>query len=288
LSPSSLPEPRPAGWLKRTFIRYGIRFFVRLYLRVKFEGWENIPADPPYLLNFNHPSWVDPFLVVAFWPRRHRLFIFGPKEEDMRVGWRNRLIAWGRIGVPFKPSRTDLIDTTRRATGVIKAGYVLAIAGEGRLSDREGEIVPLQEGAAFFSLRTGVPIVPLGFIGTRWVRFGKRVTMRVGPAILPGERKANREGMDSLTAELREAMERLLAGADDEQPPGRFARWITELFADRPWLNEPPATEPPPTEPPPTEPPLTEPPPTEPPPTTAADSPAYVAPRDLSSNRPDD
>ena len=240
MSPSSLPAPEPAGPLKRWFIRYGVRFFVQCYLRVRVDGFENIPAEPPYILNFNHPNWVDPFLVVSFWPRRHRLFIFGPKEKDMRVGWRNRLIAWGHIGVPFKPSRSDLIDTTRRATGVIKAGYVLAIAGEGRLSDREGEIVPLQEGAAFFALRAGVPIVPLAIIGTRWLRFGKRVTMRVGSVIDPGDRKANRAGMDSLTAELRAAMETLLEDAREEPPPGPLGRWLTDLYADRPWLNEPP------------------------------------------------
>ena len=49
---------------------------------------------------------------------------------------------------------------------------MLAIAGEGRLSDREGAIVPLQEGAAFFALRARVPIVPLAIIGTRWLHSG--------------------------------------------------------------------------------------------------------------------
>ena len=75
--------------------------------------------------------------------------------------------------MPFKPSKSDLVDTTKRAQRVIEAGFVLGIAGEGRLSDREGEIVPLQEGVAFFALRARVPIVPVAIIGTRWVRFGK-------------------------------------------------------------------------------------------------------------------
>ena len=87
------------------------------------------------------------------------------------------------MAVPFRPSKTDLLDTTRRATSVLKAGYVLALAGEGRLSDREGAIVPLEDGAAFFALRAGVPIVPMAIIGARWLRFGKTVTMRVGPVV---------------------------------------------------------------------------------------------------------
>ena len=63
------------------------------------------------------------------------------------------MISWSEQGVPFKPSKSDLLDTTRRAVAVLEGGYILVIAGEGRLTDREGEIVPLQDGAAFFALR---------------------------------------------------------------------------------------------------------------------------------------
>ncbi len=156
----------------------------------------------------------------------------------MATGFRNALISWSHMSVPFRPSKTDLIDTTRRATSVLKAGYVLALAGEGRLSDREGEIVPLEDGAAFFALRAGVPVVPMVIIGTRWLRFGKTITMRVGPAVEPRGRRPDREGVASLTAELQAAMESLLVGVKDEPPPGPFGRWLTDLLADRPWLNE--------------------------------------------------
>lgn len=243
MNQSSPPAPRPAGPLKRNFIRYAIRFLAACYLRVRIDGLENLPADPPYLLNFNHPNWVDPFLVVAHWPKRHRLFIFGPKEEDMRVGWRNHVISWGQLAVPFKPSRSDLIETTKRAMGVLKGGYVLAIAGEGRLSDREGAMVPLQDGAAFFALRGRVPIVPVAISGTRWLRFGKRVQLHVGPPIDLAGRRANRAGVVSLTAQLQTATERLLEGVTDEPPPGPLGRWLTDLFNERPWLNEPGAND---------------------------------------------
>jgi 1-acyl-sn-glycerol-3-phosphate acyltransferase len=219
-------------------MRYATRLLFGTFLNVRYEGLEHLP-EPPYILNFNHPGWADPFLLLGWWPRRHRFFVFGPKEEDMRVGWRNHLINWSHMAVPFKPSKSDLIDASRRAQAVLDAGYVLGIAGEGRLSDREGDIVPLQEGVAFFALRAGRPIVPAAIIGTRWVRFRKRVLVRVGRPIQMGQRKANREGVDSLVAELTTAMKELLQGADDGPPPGRFGRWLTDLFADRPWLNEP-------------------------------------------------
>ena len=229
---------RPPGRLKYLFIRHALRFLLRCYLRVRLEGQDRIPADPPYLLNFSHPNWVDPFLVTAFWPRRHCVFIFGPREEDMGSGWRNRIIGWGELAVPFKPSKSDLIDTTRRAMAVFKAGYALGIAGEGRLSDREGEIVQLQDGAAFFALRGSVPIVPMAIIGTRWLRFGKQVTLRIGLPLSTEGMRADRAGVDLLTKRLQAAMAELLVGVEDEGPPGPFGRWLTELFNERPWLNE--------------------------------------------------
>ncbi len=238
MSPSSLPAPEQAGRLKRNFIRYGLRFLISCYLRVRLERLALLPAGPPYLLNFSHPNWVDPMLLAAFWPKHHRLLIFGPREENMTSGWRNRVISWTHLAVPFKPSKSDLLDTTRRATGALKAGFVLAIAGEGRLSDREGAIVPLEDGAAFLALRAGVPIVPLAVIGTRWLHFGKRVTLRVGPAVPLGGLRADREGVALLTARLQAAMEELLVGVSETPPPGRFGRWVTDVFNERPWLNE--------------------------------------------------
>ena len=238
MSQSSSRAPEPAGPLKRNFIRYTVRLLANLYLRVRREEWHNIPAATPYLLCFNHPNWVDPFLLVAFWPKKHRFMIFGPKEEDMKVGWRNRLIGWGRLAVPFKPSKSDLIDTTKRAMAVVNAGHVLGIAGEGRLSDREGQVAPLQDGAAFFALRAKMAIVPVGITGTRWLRFRKTVTLRVGKTIELRGRRPTRAGVLSLTEELTAEMNSLIAGATDGPPPGPFARWLTDAFNERPWLLE--------------------------------------------------
>ncbi len=238
MNEKSWPAPDPPGPLRHAFLRYGIRFLVGCYLRVRHESFERLP-DPPYLLNFSHPSWVDPFLITSHWPRSHRLFVFGPREEDMGRGWRNRLLTWSHMAVPFKPSRSDLIDTTRRAQAVLKGGYVLAIAGEGRLSDREGAIVPLEQGPAYFALRSRVPVVPVAIVGTRWLWFGKTVTIRVGDAVEMGDRRATREGVEAVTADVQAAIEGLLVGVAEDPPPGPLGRWVSELFNDRPWLTDP-------------------------------------------------
>lgn len=235
--------PDPPGRLRYNFIRYGLRFLISCYLRVRLEGTQHLPRDGGFIVCFSHPSWIDPMLLIAFWPDRRWVYIFGPKEMDMGRGWRNRLITWARIGVPFKPTKEELLKTTRRALSVLDKGHVLGVAGEGRLSDEEGAIVPLQDGPAFLALRRGAPLVPTAIIGTRWLHFGKRVTLRFGPPVETIGRRADRPTVAAVTAELQAALEALLVGVRPSPPPGPFGRWLTDVFNERPWLDEQPAEE---------------------------------------------
>jgi 1-acyl-sn-glycerol-3-phosphate acyltransferase len=239
---SSYRPPDPPGPLKHAFVRYGLRLILGTYLRVRVENADLLPERRNFLVNFSHPNWVDPLVIVGYWPDRRWVMIFGPREPDMHVGARNRIIRWARFGVPFKPHARDLIDTTKRALAVLER-YILVVAGEGRLSDREGEIVPLEDGPAYLALRSQVPIVPLAVIGTRWLRFGKRITLRFGPPIETAGRRADRDNVQALTADLTRAMERLLEGVEGEPPPGPFGRWLTDVFNERPWLEEEGAAE---------------------------------------------
>jgi 1-acyl-sn-glycerol-3-phosphate acyltransferase len=232
--------PDPPGPLRYGFIRHGLRLLVSCFVRVRIENRALIPPEGPFVLCFSHPNWLDPLLVVGFWPDRRWVYIFGPKELDMSRGWRNRLITWGRIGVPFKPSKQELLKTTKRALSVLDKGHVLAVAGEGRLSDREGAIVPLEDGPAYIALRRGVPIVPMAVIGTRWLSFGKTIRLRFGEPVLTQGRRADRETVAAVTVELTRALEAQLVGVTEDPPPGRFWRWLTDVFNERPWLDDPP------------------------------------------------
>jgi 1-acyl-sn-glycerol-3-phosphate acyltransferase len=204
----------------------------RAYLRLRLDGRENLPGGPA-IYCFNHLSWADPFVLMAVLPFRPRLWFFGPKEEDMGVGGRNRLMSWTGSAIPYKPAKNDLLDATRRVGVALGTGAVVAIAGEGRIHARESDLLPLSEGAAFFALRSGVPLVPVAIRGTSWLRFGGRVGLRVGePVIVSG--RATRENVDDATARLTAALRALVIDAPDLTVPGRFGRWLTELFNDWP------------------------------------------------------
>jgi len=235
--PDRATLPGPAISPLRRTIRYWVSRFVvaglsRAYLRVGLDDRERLPPGPA-IYCFNHMSWADPFVLMAVLPFRPRLWFFGPKEEDMRVGGRNRVMHWTGTAIPYKPGKNDLLEATRRVAAVIGSGGVVAIAGEGRVHVRESELLPLSEGAAYFAMRSGVPLVPVAIHGTSWLRFGGRVRIRVGEPIEPVGRPT-REGIGEATTQLWTVLHDLVADTPDLPEPGRLGRWLTERFNDWP------------------------------------------------------
>ena len=214
------------------FVRIAVWIVMRAVLRFELRGRARLPVGPAVYC-FNHLNWSDPFILLAVLPFRPRLSFFGPREEDMGAGARNRLMGWSGASIPYKPGKNDLLDATRRVSGVFRAGGVLAIAGEGRIHAREHEVLPLNEGAAYFALRAGVPLVPIAIRGTSWLAFGRRIRVEVGVPLVPVGRPT-REAVDLLTAATWRSLCELVADAPAVSPPGRFGRWLTEIFNDWP------------------------------------------------------
>jgi 1-acyl-sn-glycerol-3-phosphate acyltransferase len=211
---------------------------LRLYLRVRLVGRERLPAGAA-IYCFNHLNWSDPFVLMATLPFRPRLFFFGPREEEMSRGGRNRLMTWTRATVPYRPGKNDLIEATRRVGTVIASGGVLAIAGEGSIHASEREILPLEEGPAYFALRSGVPLVPIAISGTSWLRFGRTVTVEIGDPLV-GAARPSREAVAQLTARCWMALHDLVAERPELARPGPVGRWVTELFNEWPDGRRPP------------------------------------------------
>jgi 1-acyl-sn-glycerol-3-phosphate acyltransferase len=205
---------------------------MRAVLRFELRGRSLLPNGQAVYC-FNHLNWSDPFVLMAVLPFRPRLYFFGPREEDMDAGARNRLMSWSGASIPYKPGKNDLLDATRRVSRVFRAGGVLAIAGEGRIHAREHELLPLNDGAAYFAFRAGVPIVPIAIHGTSWLAFGRRVRVEVGQPLMPVGRPT-REAVEALTSATWVTLHDLVAHSPEIPVPGRFGRWLTEVFNEWP------------------------------------------------------
>ena len=90
-----MSTPLTAGPVYRRGRVWLTRFFsyivVRSVLHVRVAGRDNL-AQGPAIYVFNHLNWSDPLVLLAVLPGRPRVAMFGPKEEDMARGARNRLI----------------------------------------------------------------------------------------------------------------------------------------------------------------------------------------------------
>jgi 1-acyl-sn-glycerol-3-phosphate acyltransferase len=239
--PSLLPG-KPLHPVRRT-IRYWVSriaawLVIRAFLRPRLVGRDRLPSGPAVYC-FNHLNWTDPFVLMAVLPLRPRLYFFGPKEEDMAVGGRNRLMSWTRTSIAYRPGKSDLLDATRRVGGIIASGGVLAIAGEGRIHSSERELTPLNVGPAYFALRSGVHLVPLAINGTSWLKLGRRVRVQVGEPLATGGRPTS-EAIDKLTADCSAAILALVHDAPELARPGPVGRWLTDLFNDWPEGSRPP------------------------------------------------
>jgi 1-acyl-sn-glycerol-3-phosphate acyltransferase len=216
--------------------RWFMRAVVGGFSRVHVEGRSNLPSGA-YVLCFTHQNWTDPLFVMGFMPGRPQMFFFGPREEEMRVGARNRLMRWAGIAIPFKPGRRGLLAATARARAILAAGRVVALAGEGRIHAGERVVLPIEPGAAYLALRAGVPIVPLAINGNGWLVFRAVVRLRIGAPIygqsLSPLRPTSYE-VEALAGNVGAALRRLVADARDRPRPGALESRLTELFNDWP------------------------------------------------------
>jgi 1-acyl-sn-glycerol-3-phosphate acyltransferase len=238
-SADAMPRSDPLGGLHpiRRTIRYYlarlvVAFLTRAWLRFEVEGRDGLPSGPA-IYAFNHLSWIDPFVLMSTLPLRPRLSFFGPKEEDMRSSGRNRVMLWTGSAIPYKPGKNDLLEATRRVSAVIGKGGVLAIAAEGRIGAMEDHLLPLNDGAAYFALRSHVPLVPIAINGTTWLRFGARVRVRIGePFVVEG--RPDRAAVETLTAQLGTRLSAMLNDAPSPERTGRVAAWMTDRFNEWP------------------------------------------------------
>ena len=190
--------------------------------RARMRGRDRLPAQGGYVLAPSHRSMMD--IPFAAWLSRRPLRYMG-KASLFRIPVVGSFFR--RLG-GFEVARdgTDR-EALRDSIAMLQAGEVLLVYPEGT-RQLGPKIQPLQPGAAYLALRSGVPIVPVGVAGTEEIlrshgrklpRFG-RVVMVVGEPIAVPPRTGgvvSREQVDALTARLQDALQLVFDEANEQR-----------------------------------------------------------------------
>jgi 1-acyl-sn-glycerol-3-phosphate acyltransferase len=198
----------------------------KLFTRWQVKGKENVPEEGPVLVVANHLNLADPPLLGVSLERR---VIFMAKEELFR----SRLSAYFLGGFGSFPVHRGKLDrqALRSSQQVLADGQILVMFPEASRS-RSARLKEALPGSALIACRSGVPILPVGIIGTEQLRgvgclFRRpRVTINIGQpfSLPPVEGKLTREKLVEYTDLIMRRVAELLppkyrgvyAGKNDE------------------------------------------------------------------------
>ena len=187
----------------------------RAVWRPTVEGIEHVPMSGPVLIASNHLSFTDSVVIPVVAPRK---VVFLAKSEYFTgSGVKGRLIrAWfeglGMVPVDRGDTRSAL-DSLDVALQVLRRGEAFGIYPEGTRS-RDGRLYRGRTGVAQLALTAGVPVVPVGLIGTS--------ELQPAGATLPRLAK--------VTVRFGEPID--FTGRYDGVPPGRARREATDQIMD--------------------------------------------------------
>ncbi|MEO5952698.1 MAG: lysophospholipid acyltransferase family protein [Chloroflexia bacterium] len=209
-------------------LRRVMRVVTRIVFRVRLEGLTNVLATPAVICA-NHMGWADTLMVLLFLPVQPRVFVVG--DKGVRNASRFLQFLVENFGV-IQLNREKPLEALRTMKDVLGKGGSLLIFPEGHLGYVEGELLPLEKGAAHVSLQAGVPVLPVGLTGTSklWVR--RHLTMRIGESINPEAYISGslHSKLEMFTDELTVRMLGLLPGDDDSPKLRLLERWLTKLM----------------------------------------------------------
>src|SRR5450759_5689430 len=173
---------------------------LRLGFRIQVEGRDHLPRRGPVILAANHRSFLDSIcLPLAIGGRRMTFVAKAEYFEKRRTAWFFR----GVGQIPIQRSGGSASDAALdAATDVLRGGGAFGIYPEGTRT-RDGVTHRGHTGVARLARSTGVPIVPVGLIGTdeaqptdkKLPRFLRPVTIRFGIPISPARYRDDPEGL---------------------------------------------------------------------------------------------
>lgn len=187
--------------------------------RPHVEGLEYVPRTGGVIFAGNHLSVADELFLGSVVPRHLAFWAKSEYFDGTGVGgWftRNLLNGLGAIRVERAGGRAALT-AFDSAIPVLKAGDAVAVYPEGTRSP-DGRLYRGRTGAARLAVAAGVPIIPVGMLGTEKVQpigqpypmpFRGKVTVKFGKPIEGAGRADDRTALRAFTDEVMAEIQKL-------------------------------------------------------------------------------
>jgi 1-acyl-sn-glycerol-3-phosphate acyltransferase len=244
------PEPRVSAGIRRVVLRS----LIRAIFRLRVENAEKVPQIPA-ILAVNHLHHIDPLLLLAEIPTHPFYYVVGDSRTLYNKWWKRLILSFAGGVIPLariwkeeiavikaaKGGNQDLIELAQTIENTVPTGgdvqtlrqidrIVLNILAhgdgimlfpEGRLGSTEGQLhLPLKRGTVIYAMRAGVPIIPVGLIGTHDLYWRKELTIRFGePLYFAQTNRPNRQEVDIALEKLQDALKVLLP-TNYQEPQG--------------------------------------------------------------------
>ncbi len=188
-----------------------------LLTRTTVRGREHIPAGGPLLILGNHTSTIDPLLLLACLPSSTEFV--GPGDFRLLFPG-NLVIKWYGLVLVKRSTQLERASLKLMAD-ILKSGKMLGLFPDG--GTWEKPITDAKAGAAYLSMTTGAPILPVA-IGGAYRAWDKVVRLQrprlsvtfgeVMPPVQSGGRSGRGEALEAATQAIMQRIYQLLPPAD--------------------------------------------------------------------------
>ncbi len=146
--------------LMRPPMRLFFRGLLKLLSPIEITGIENVPGQGAYIVAMNHVSTYEAPFILAYWPVLPESM--GAVDIWRKPGQNVLVRLYGAI--PVHRGEFDR-ETLELALSVLAAQRPLLIAPEGGRTHKPG-MRQAHPGVAYLAEKTGVPVIPVGIVGT--------------------------------------------------------------------------------------------------------------------------
>lgn len=142
-------------------IRFVFRIVLKIIARVNIIGYGNVPETGGAIVVTNHIGRLDALIGVILADRDDFILMIAEKYETNSI-WR-----WAakEVDAVWLDRYDADIQTLRIVYKRLQQGQILGMAPEGTRSKSEA-LAEGKPGAAYLAAKTGLPVIPIGLVGT--------------------------------------------------------------------------------------------------------------------------